>query len=164
MKFLVFFTLLFFSFNGFSQHAKGTRAQDDSLAKNFTPSPGKAIVYIIRPSIMAAAIEMRLDCDSFFVGWINPKTYLFTVLDSGDHTFIAKSENKSTLKIHLDGGQKYYLEQDAKMGIMYARTKLRIITPEEGIKYLSKYLISRQNNYPLFTYSTNVVEPTFENQ
>ena len=164
MRILVIFILLFFSFNGFTQQPKKTRAQEDSLAKNFTPTPGKAIVYIIRPSIMAAAIEMRLDCDSFFVGWINPKTYLFTVLDSGDHTFIAKSENKSTLKIHLDGGQKYYLEQDAKMGIMYARTKLRIITPEVGINYLSKYLISRQNNYPLFTYSTNVVEPSFENQ
>jgi hypothetical protein len=164
MKWLVITAMTLLSLNGFSQHATKTREQEDSIAKNMSPSPGKAVVYIIRPTIMAAAVEMRLDCDSFFVGWINPKTYLFTVLDSGDHTFIAKSENKFKLKIHLEGGQRYYLEQDARMGIMFARTKLTILTPEQGAKYLSKYLISRQNNYPLFTYSTNVVESAAENQ
>jgi len=67
--------------------AKQLRKQKDSIAKSLVPIPGKAIVYIVRPTIMAFAVSMQLDCDSFLVGWVNAKTYLYIILDPGDHLF-----------------------------------------------------------------------------
>jgi hypothetical protein len=164
MKIVLLIVTISLSNFSFGQSAKLSREENDSIAKNQVPIPGKAIVYIIRPGYLGAAIEMRLDCDSFFVGRINSKTYLFTILDSGDHIFKAQAENNFNLKIHLDGGKVYYLEQDAKMGILFARTKLKIIAPEEGTKYLSKFMISGKNNYPHITYSRDVIESTSYSQ
>ena len=156
MKIALLFVLVLLSHLGYAQSIKLNRKQNDSIAKNQIPSPGKSVVYIIRQGLFGAAIEMRLDCDSFFVGRINSNTYLYTIVDSGNHIFKAQAENNFTLKVHLDGGKTYYLEQQVKMGIVSARTKLKILSPEAGSKYLSKFMISRHNNYPLFTYSRNV--------
>ncbi len=156
MKIALLFLLVLLSQMGQAQSIKLSRKQNDSIAKSQTPSPGKSIVYIIRQGLFGGAIEMRLDCDSFFVGRINSNTYLYTIVDSGDHVFKAQAENNFNLKVHLDGGKVYYLEQQAKMGIMLARVRLKILSPEAGSKYLSKFMISRHNNYPLFTYSRNV--------
>src|ERR1700688_3550270 len=62
--------------------------------QNITPPADKAVVYIIRPTNMAFAIPMRVDCDSFQVGWISAKTFLFTILDPGSHTFKCLAENE----------------------------------------------------------------------
>jgi hypothetical protein len=138
--------------HGSSQN-KLTRKQKDSIAKSETPLQSKSVVYFIRSGLFGGAVDLRLDCDSFFVGRINSNTYLYTVVDSGDHVFKARAENNFNLKVHLEGGKTYYYAIEAKMGIMTARTKLRALTDEEGTKYLSKYLISRHNSYPGFTYS-----------
>ena len=135
---------------------KEARKQKDSLAKNLIPLQGKAIVYIIRPNIMGMAISMRLDCDSFLVGWIQSRTYLYTILDPGEHTFKALSENEFHLKVILEPGKIYYMEQQVKMGIMFARTKLRMLQDEDGLKSLSKLTISKHNRYPLFPLSKDV--------
>ena len=135
---------------------KQARKEKDSILKNTPPPDGNAVVFILRPSTLGFAISMRLDCDSFLVGWVAAKTYLYTVLDSGDHIFKALSENEFHLKIHLEAGKIYYIEQEVKMGFAFARTKLKILNDEEGKKYLSKCIISKHNRYPSFPYSKDV--------
>jgi hypothetical protein len=136
--------------------AKQMRMHKDSLAKSLVPIQNKAIVFIVRPSIMGMAIPFRLDCDSFQIGWIHAKTYLYTILDSGEHEFKALSENEFHLKVKLEAGKIYYLEQESKMGMLYARTKLKLLDPEAGKNYLSKCKISNQNRYPMFPLSKDV--------
>lgn len=128
----------------------------DSIAKHTKLPPGKAIVFIIRPGGNAFAVSMRLDCDSFQVGWITANTYLYTILDSGEHIFKARSENEFHLKVHLESGKTYYLAQIAKMGILYARTKLYMLNEMEGYNLLSRYIISKHNRYPDFPNSKDV--------
>ena len=128
--------------------AKQERKYLDSLSKNLAPLEGKAIVYIVRTGSMGMAIPFRLDCDSLLVGWIAYKTYLYTVLDTGEHLFKAQSENEFNLKVTLEGGKIYFLEQQSRMGIMYARTKLKILSEDEGRKSLSKCTLSKHNRYP----------------
>jgi hypothetical protein len=135
---------------------KEARKEKDRLAKSLAPIDGKAIVYIVRPTIMGMAVPMRLDCDSFQVGWINARTYLYTILDPGEHSFKALSENEFHLKVVLEPGKIYYMEQQVKMGIMFARTKLKMLDDEKGKKYLEKLMISKQNKYPLFPLSKDV--------
>ncbi len=72
MKIALLFILVLVSHLGYAQSIKQSRNQNDSIAKNQIPSPGKSIVYIIRQGLFGAAIGMRLDCDSFFVGRLIP--------------------------------------------------------------------------------------------
>ncbi len=152
MRRFLFLTLILFSARVFAQGpmTKEERKHLDTVAKSLTPIDGKAIVYIIRPSSMAFAIPFRLDCDTFNVGWVAAKTYLYTILDTGMHLFRAQSENESDLNVHLESGKIYYIEQDARMGIMYARTKIKLISDDQGKKYLSKCMVSKHNRYPNF--------------
>jgi hypothetical protein len=57
--------------------------EQDSI-KNLTPIPGKAIVYIIRPTTYGFAVPMRLDC---VPGWLSQCKLFYTILDSGEHEF-----------------------------------------------------------------------------
>jgi len=133
-----------------SPSKKEKRELKDTAAKSLAPIQGKAIVYILRPSIFAYAVPMKLECDTFLVGWVAPKTYLYTILDSGAHLFKATSENEFDLQMTLQPGKIYYLVEEAVMGVMYARTKLSILTKEEGEKYLIRCMISKSNTYPSF--------------
>src|SRR5580698_3938984 len=113
--------------------------------KYIVPPADKAVVYIVRPTIMGFAVPMRVDCDSFQVGWINAKTFLYTILDPGPHTFKCLAENEFHLDVNLEGGKVYYYEEQVKMGFAYARTKLKPLNVEEGQKRLDKCSISGSN-------------------
>jgi hypothetical protein len=162
------FCVLFMSFHsiGFSQSktdsiqpldsfpkqlsAKELRKERDDSIRNLTPIPGKSIVYVVRKSLYGMAIPLKLDCDSFEVGWIHSKTYMFTIVDPGEHIFKATSENEFTLTVTLEPGKIYYLEQEAKMGFAYAATKIKMLNDEDGKKYLLKCSLSKHNRYPLY--------------
>ena len=131
-------------------NTKELRKEKDSIAKSLAPIPDKAIVYVMRTSLLGMAIPLKLDCDSFEVGWIHSKTYLYTIIDPGEHIFKATSENEFILKVNLEPGKIYYFDQEAKMGIMYARTKIKIINEEDGKKNLLKCSLSKHNRYPLY--------------
>jgi len=136
-----------------SHNTKGSRYKD---VKNILPDSGKAVVYIVRPSIMAFAIPMRVDVDSFQVGWLPTKAFLYTILDAGEHNFSSRSENEFHLPLRLESGKVYYIEEEAKMGWVYARTKLKVISEEAGKKELSKCGLSSSNRYPEFPLSRNM--------
>ena len=124
--------------------------------KNLNPDGGKAVVYFLRPSIMAFAVPMRIDVDSFQVGYIPTKAFLYTVLNAGEHNFSSRAENEFHLKLLLESGKVYYVEVDAKMGLLYARTKLKVINEEDGKKELTKCGLSSTNRYPNFPLSRDV--------
>jgi hypothetical protein len=138
--------------------------EKDNFAKNLTPIPDKSIVFIVRTSLFGMAIPLKLDCDSFEVGWIHSKTYLFTIVDPGEHIFKASSENDFTLKINLEPGKIYYFDQEAKMGIAYAETKIKMINEEDGKKYLLKCSLSKHNRYPLYPKSKKPEKDPSDNQ
>lgn len=138
--------------------AKQERKYQDSVAKNLKPVDGKAIVYIIRHGVMGAAIPFRLDCDSFLVGWVAAGTYLYTIIDPGSHVFKAQSENDYELPLTVEAGKIYFLDQESRMGVMYARTKLKPLNEQEGRKLLDKCHLSKHNRYPEMVLSRNYDE------
>jgi hypothetical protein len=129
---------------------KELRKERDDSIRNLTPIPGKSIVYVIRKSLYGMAIPLKLDCDSFEVGWIHSKTYMFTIVNPGEHIFKATSENEFTLAVTLEPGKIYYFEQEAKMGFAYAATKIKMLNDEDGRKYLLKCSLSKHNRYPSY--------------
>ena len=65
----------------------------DVEAKSFTPSPGKARLYVVRPSSMVgSAVALHVVVDGRELGSTSRGTYLMTEVEPGDPTGICKMD------------------------------------------------------------------------
>ncbi|TCV96384.1 uncharacterized protein DUF2846 [Luteibacter rhizovicinus] len=104
----------------------------DAEAKQFAPIADKATVYIYRDEIMGAAIKMHLLVDGAAVGDTAAKTYVQIFLSPGQHVITSKAENDTTLSVDVQAGRSYYVWQEVKMGILYARSALHLVDESKG--------------------------------
>jgi hypothetical protein len=107
------------------------------------PEPGKAIVYVVRPSSAGAIIRFNVFIDDHEdtseMGFTRGSQYIYFNLMPGEHTILSKAENWAEAKITAKAGDIIYVEQDPSMGIIMARNSLRIPPDYEG-KYQVKHL------------------------
>jgi hypothetical protein len=113
-------------------------ATDKKSHPTAEPSADKAVVYIVRPTMMGNKIQTKLGVDGKWVGANRGHNYFFLTLDPGEHYFCSKAENKSVMALKVEAGKTYFVEQKIKMGFMKARNKLALISDEEGKKKLAK--------------------------
>ena len=111
----------------------GDAAKDAEL-KSFTARPGMAGLYIYRNENFGGAIRMDVEVDGKPVGQTAAKTYFYKEVAPGKHTVTSKSENTDTIEVETVAGKLYYIWQEVKMGLLYARTKLSLVSEEEGRK------------------------------
>jgi hypothetical protein len=102
------------------------------------PATGKALVYVLRPTMLGNKIQTKLAVDGQWVGVNRGHNYFFLELDPGERYFCSKAENRSALVVQLEADKTYYLEQKIKMGIMKARNKLVLLGDQEGKKKLGE--------------------------
>jgi Protein of unknown function (DUF2846) len=108
--------------------------QQDAALKTFKTAPDKAGIYIYRNESMGAAVKMDVAVDGEPIGQTAAKTYLFKEVSPGKHTVTSSAENTDTLEVDVKQGTLAYVWQEVKMGLLYARTKLHLVTEEEGKK------------------------------
>jgi len=105
----------------------------DAKAKQFVPSQdGTANLYIYRNEIIGSAIKMPVLIDGVEAGDTVAKAYIFKTLPPGSHTIVSKAENDSSLTVDMQAGQNYFVWQEVKMGVLYARSKLHLVAEETG--------------------------------
>ncbi len=104
--------------------------------KSQHPTPAqpadKALIYVIRPSMMGNKIQSKLAVDGDWKGTNRGDNYFYFTLDPGEHYFCSLAENHSVLKLDVAAGKTYYLQQHIRMGVMKARNKLTVMSEEEG--------------------------------
>ena len=106
--------------------------QQDHALKAFTAKPDVAEVYIYRNETMGAAVRMNVAVDGKPLGQTAAKTFLYTEVAPGRHTITSSAENTDTLELDAQAGKLYYIWQEVKMGLLYARTKLHLVDKIEG--------------------------------
>lgn len=111
----------------------GDTSRDVEL-KSFSSKPGLAGLYIYRNESFGAAIRMDVEVDGKPVGQTAAKTYFYKEVAPGKHTITSKSENTDSIEVDTVAGKLYYIWQEVKMGLLYARTKLTLVSEEEGKK------------------------------
>lgn len=107
-------------------------AENDSKAKTFETLPGKATLYVYRNERFGAAISMDVAINGKTIGQTASKTFFKFDLAPGDYRIDSKAENTSTLQLSLDAEKNYFVWQEVKMGIVYARSKLQLMDEEKG--------------------------------
>lgn len=108
--------------------------QQDAAAKTFTAPAGKAAIYVYRNESMGAAVKMDVEVDGKPIGQTAANTFLRKEVEPGKHTVTSKAENDDTVEIDAKPGALYYIWQEVKMGMLYARTKLHLVSEADGKK------------------------------
>ncbi len=105
-----------------------------------TPAPpaGKAMVYVIRPTMMGNKIQTKLAADGKWIGANRGNNYFFFPLDPGEHYLCSQAENRSLLVLTVEADKTYFLQQKIKLGFMKARNKLVLLSEAEGQAGLKK--------------------------
>ena len=106
----------------------------DQAAKTFQVPSDKAGIYVYRNESMGAAVKMDVIIDGQNIGESAAKTYFYKEVAPGKHTVTSKAENTDTVEVDLKPGSMAFIWQEVKMGIMFARTKLHLVSEQEGKK------------------------------
>lgn len=106
--------------------------EHDTQAKTFAVKPDKANVYLYRNESMGGAVKMDVLLDGKPVGQTAAKTYMKLEVAPGQHTLISKAENDDVLNVNTEAGKNYFVWQEVKMGILYARNLLHLTDEQTG--------------------------------
>lgn len=105
-------------------------------------SPDKAIIYVVRPSLVAKQIQTRLGVDGAWAGVNGGNTYFLLTIDPGAHAFCSEAQDRSVLSLTVEAGKTYYLQQKISTGMTKSTTTLQAVTEQEGRTGLMKANLS----------------------
>jgi len=106
--------------------------EHDTQAKAFTVKSDQANIYLFRNESMGAAVKMDVVLDGKPVGQTVAKSYMKFEVKPGQHTLISKAENDDVLNVHTEAGNNYFIWQEVKMGMLYARSLLHLSDEQTG--------------------------------
>lgn len=107
----------------------------DAEAKEFLPPLEEhSRIYLYRNEILGAAISMVVVLDGTLQGHTAASTYMVWDVPPGEHTLSSHAEDVSTLTLQTESGKTYFVWQEVKMGLMYARSLLQQVDEETGKK------------------------------
>jgi len=113
---------------------------------------GKALVYTVRPSAVGGLVKFNMHVDDKTteseMGYTKGNEYIYFNLTPGTHTLYSDAENWADLKVTVKAGDIIFVEQIAKMGILYARNALKPLDNLNGtyhVKNLTLGTILKQD-------------------
>ena len=119
------------------------KAETASYQLTKQPEPGKALVYVVRPSGLGGLIRFNVFVDdqeeSSEVGYTRSSQYIYFNLAPGDHKIYSKAENWAEALVSAKPGDIIYIQQEPSMGIMMARNNVFKLEDYQG-KYHVKTL------------------------
>jgi len=107
------------------------------------PADGKAIVYIVRPSLMGGIVRFNVFVDNkepnSEMGYTRNGQYIYFHVLPGDHQILSKAENWAAINISANAGDIIFIQQEPSIGFIMARNNIFPIQQYEG-KYQVKHL------------------------
>lgn len=118
----------------------------DTTAKTFAAKNDMAGIYIYRNESLGAAVKMDVDLDGNVLGQSAAKTFFYAEVKPGPHKISSKAENTDILEIEAIAGKLYYVWQEVKMGLLFARNKLHLVDETNGQKGVLECNLIEQKN------------------
>lgn len=106
--------------------------EKDNAAKTFSIQPGKSNIYVYRNESIGAGVKMEVDLDTTQIASTAANTYLLLAVSPGRHTITSHAENDDNLTVDAQPNKNYFVWQEVKMGILYARNKLHLVDEQIG--------------------------------
>jgi Protein of unknown function (DUF2846) len=119
------------------------RAETATFVLPKAPDAGKAVVYVVRPSIYGGFVRFNVfvgDQEAGSeMGFTRSGQYIWFQLPPGDHKLFSKAENWAETALSVKAGDIAFVQQDPSIGIIMARNSLVTIDALQG-KYQVKSL------------------------
>jgi hypothetical protein len=110
-----------------------------------TPEPGKAIVYVVRPSGLGGLIRFNVFVDDQLapseVGYTRSSQYIYFNLVPGNHKIYSKAENWAETQVKAEPGDIIYIQQEPSMGIIMARNSIFRLEDYQGKYHVKKLTV-----------------------
>lgn len=145
----IFISIFFFSCLVCNAQTDSTQPVSDSLLLNRTvpadsltakaDTMNYALLYVYRPKNMmgfAISYDLKVSNDTFkdmAVGRVKNKSkFVVKLYQEGMTEILARTESKSSVKINVKFGAKYYLKCGITTGLFVGRPELSLVYPEQG--------------------------------
>lgn len=99
-------------------------AADDARMKQWQPMPQNSVIYLYRNEFFGAAVHMEVDLDGRRAGSTVANSYMVWEVPAGHHVLVSHAENDAVLELDTLPGQRYFVWQQVRMGILMARSQL----------------------------------------
>jgi Protein of unknown function (DUF2846) len=119
------------------------RAETAAFVLPKAPDAGKAVVYVVRPSIYGGFVRFNVfvgDQEAGSeMGFTRSSQYIWFQVPPGEHKIYSKAENWAEIALSVKAGDIAFVQQDASIGFIMARNSLTTIDALQG-KYQVKSL------------------------
>lgn len=117
-------------------------------ALSFTPPPGKAGIYVVRPfHMLGGAVLTKISLDYQEFGVLHTSSYLFGTVSPGLHT-LRISDKGFGFKVApftAEAGKNYYFTFKLEL----SRPQIDPISETDGQAYVRKFKLSGENRFEL---------------
>lgn len=107
------------------------------------PDPGKAIVYVVRPSSLGGLIRFNVFVNdqeaTSEMGYTRSSQYIYFSLPPGEHKIYSKAENWAEILVSAKSGDIIFIQQEPTLGVIMARNNIFKLEDYQG-KYHVKNL------------------------
>jgi len=112
------------------------KAETASFVLPKAPEPGKAIVYVVRPSGVGGLVRFNVFVDdqeaASEMGYTRSSQYIYFNVAPGTHKIYSKAENWADTDISAKTGDIIYIQQEPSMGVIMARNSVTKIDDLQG--------------------------------
>jgi hypothetical protein len=118
-------------------------------ALSFTPPPGQADVYVIRPyHMLGAAVLFNISLDYQVFDALGTSSYLYATVSPGLHTLRNTDlPSVSIAPFTAEAGKNYYFE--ARASLTANAVVIKPISETDGQAYVRKFKLSGKNRFDL---------------
>ena len=106
------------------------------------PTPGKALVYFVRPSSFGGAVQSTIYDGNDYIGTVSANTHVAYQAAPGKHMFMVVGESADFMRADLNAGKIYYAQVIARMGFWKARFSLVPSNGQFSQSQLEKWISS----------------------
>ena len=104
----------------------------DIKAKQFSPVPNKASLYVYRSELYGGVQPMAITVNGRTLGQTVGETYFRLNLTPGRYNIESHAENVSGLLLTVEAGKNYFVWQEVKMGMWTGRSQLHQTDERNG--------------------------------
>lgn len=103
-----------------------------SEAKAFPVQTDKANLYIYRNESFGGAVTMKVSVNDMPIGKTGPKSFFWLKVKPGTYNISSEAENTSLVTVVAEGGKDYFIWQEVKLGLLFARNNLQTVDSATG--------------------------------
>jgi Protein of unknown function (DUF2846) len=100
------------------------------------PEPGKAMIYVIRPSSLGTLIRFNVflndQQEASEMGYTRGSQYIYFNVPPGEHKVYSKAENWAEILVTVKAGEVAFIQQEPSMGIIMARNNVFKLEDYQG--------------------------------